>query len=72
MVRSESEEGLEALVIGVPAAGRLLGCSRATAYSLVHRGVIPSIRLGVRKLVVPRARLLRLIDEGWQPPAPKS
>jgi Helix-turn-helix domain len=37
----------------------MLGISRALAYQLV-RGELPSIRLG-RRVVVPRAALLRLV-----------
>jgi excisionase family DNA binding protein len=48
----------ERLTLTVEEAARLLGISRALAYELVHRGDIPSLRLG-RRIVVPR----RGIDE---------
>lgn len=51
----------QALVITVEEAAVLLGISRGLAYELVRRGDVPSIRLG-RRLVVPRRRLLALID----------
>jgi excisionase family DNA binding protein len=51
----------ESLVISVEEAGVLLGISRGLAYELVRQGVIPSLRLG-RRLVVPRRRLLELVD----------
>ena len=38
----------------------MLGISRALAYQLVRGGELPSIKLG-RRVVVPRAALLRLV-----------
>jgi excisionase family DNA binding protein len=49
------------LVMTVEEASRLLGISRGLAYELVRRGDLPSLRLG-RRLVVPRQRLLALLD----------
>ena len=49
------------LVVSVEEAAGLLGISRGLAYELVRRGELPSIRLG-RRLVVPRRRLLELVD----------
>jgi excisionase family DNA binding protein len=52
----------EPLVMTVGDAAKLLGISRGLAYELVRQGVIPSIRLG-RRLVIPRRRLMALVDE---------
>jgi excisionase family DNA binding protein len=52
----------QALTIGIEEAARLLGIGRATAYEAARKGQIPTIRIG-RRLLVPRARLLRLLDE---------
>ncbi len=52
----------ESLVLDVPEAGRLLNLSRATTYSLVHQGSIPSIRLG-KRLVIPKAALMKMLSE---------
>jgi len=49
----KANEVKESLVYDVPAAGRLLDLSRATACSLCAQGIIPTIRLG-RRLVVPK------------------
>jgi excisionase family DNA binding protein len=49
------------LVVTVDEAAGLLGISRGLAYTLVHQGALPSIRLG-RRLLVPRRRLQQLID----------
>lgn len=49
------------LVVTVEEAAQLLGISRGLAYELVRRGELPALRLG-RRLVVPRRRLLALIE----------
>lgn len=53
----------ESLVLNVPEAGKLLNVSRATAYDLARRGILPTLRLGPRRIVVPRRALERLLDE---------
>ena len=57
----------ESLVLNVPEAGKLLNLSRPTAYSLCAQGIIPTIRLG-RRLVVPRAALLKMLEEAGKKP----
>lgn len=47
---------VERLVLSVTEAGQLLGIGKSLAYDLVNQGVIPSIRLGTRR-VVPRKAL---------------
>ena len=49
------------LTLTVDEAAEALGVSRSTAYSLVQRGELPSVRLG-RRIVVPARRLLALLD----------
>lgn len=51
----------KSLVLTVEEAAELLGISRGLAYELVRRRELPAIRLG-RRLVVPRRRLLALIE----------
>jgi excisionase family DNA binding protein len=51
----------ECLVLTVAEAGALLGVSRAFAYELVARGVLPVIRLG-RRIVIPKAALIEMVD----------
>lgn len=60
--------GDRTLVLTVEEAAALLGISRGLAYELVRRGDLPSIRLG-RRLVVPRRRLLALVEGGAPEPA---
>ena len=52
----------EALVMSIPAAGKLLNLSRPTMYKLAKAGKLPILRLG-RKLVIPRAALERMLAE---------
>lgn len=60
--------GDRTLVLTVEEAAELLGISRGLAYELVRRGDLPSIRLG-RRLVVPRRRLLALVEGSEAEPA---
>ena len=59
-------ESDEALCISVTAAAKLLGVSRNTAYLMVGMGQLPVIRCGQRRLVVPRAALMKMLQEGNQ------
>ncbi len=52
----------ERLTMTVKEAGDALGISRATAYMLANTGQIPTIRLGERRLVVPRAALMKMLE----------
>jgi excisionase family DNA binding protein len=45
----------------VPEAARLLGISKDSAYEAAHRGELP-VRVIGRRLLIPRAALLRLLD----------
>ena len=55
-------EGKERLTMTVKEAAEILGISRATAYMLANTGQIPIIRLGERRLVVPRAALMKMLE----------
>lgn len=59
----------ESLVMDVDEAGKALNLSRATAYTLINQGVIPSIRFG-KRIVVPRRALEKLLDTASQQQAP--
>jgi excisionase family DNA binding protein len=56
------------LTLSVEAAAKILGLSRALAYTAVHTGQIPSIRFG-KRILVPRVALERMVSEvdnrGW-------
>jgi len=51
----------EKLVMSVPEAGELLCISRAQAYLMVKRGILPVLRLG-RRIVVPRPALMKMLE----------
>jgi excisionase family DNA binding protein len=53
---------IERQTISVESAGKILGCSRPKAYELVHRGLIPVIKLGPHKYVVPMAALMKMLE----------
>ena len=57
------------LTLTVEQAGKLLGISRATAYMLANNGGIPVIRLGERRIVVPRRALERMLESAEKPKA---
>ena len=65
MAHNENKSSSESLVLNVPEAGRLLNLSRATAYLLASQGIIPTIRLG-KRLVVPKAALIKLLEKSGQ------
>ena len=63
----ENKENVGSLVLNVwPDVGRALNLSRATTYSLVNQGVIPSIRFG-KRIVVPRKALEELLAAAGKP-----
>ncbi len=59
----------ERVTMTVEEAARLLGISRGLAYEMARQGRLPTLRLG-RRLLVPRARLERLLSEGEPPLSP--
>jgi excisionase family DNA binding protein len=56
----------ERLTMTVEEAGEALGVSRATAYQLARTGGIPAIRLGERRIVVPKVQLERMLKGNVQ------
>jgi len=73
MQEKNSLDSSEVLCISVPAAGRLLGVSRGTAYSMARSGQLKTIRCGVRRLVVPLPALRRMLEgkDDGSSPSPK-
>ena len=61
------KKDVEKLTMTVKEAGEALGISRATAYMLVNTGRIPAIRLGERRLVVPRIALFKMLESTGKP-----
>jgi excisionase family DNA binding protein len=66
---AEAPAGEERLTYTLNEAARRLGISRALAYEAAHRGELPVWRIG-RRVLVPRAALLRLLEDG--PPEARS
>lgn len=52
--------------ISVEEAAVVLGIKRALAYKLARTGQIPALRLGTRKLRVPKAALDRMLEGAKQ------
>ena len=63
MVREGKLEPDETLCISVTAAARMLGVSRNTGYEMARLGQLPTIRCGQRRLVVPKAALMKMLQE---------
>lgn len=58
-MRSHNEN--DSLTLSVREASILLGLSRGLTYEAVRTGKLPSIKIG-RRILIPRAALLRLLD----------
>jgi excisionase family DNA binding protein len=58
---TESLAADQRLTWTVPEVARLLGISRDSAYEAAHRGELP-VRVIGRRMLIPRAALLRLLD----------
>jgi excisionase family DNA binding protein len=58
----------ERLTVTVEEAAAMIGISRALAYELVRRGVLPHLRLA-RRIVISRRAVERMIDGSTDRPA---
>jgi excisionase family DNA binding protein len=58
-------------VVDIPAACRLLGIGRSTLYRHIANGVVPTVKLGARRLVRPETvrRLLADLESAGGPKA---
>ncbi len=56
------ESNSEQLVLTPKEAMKLLRCSRSVLYSGLKNGLIPAIHLGPRKVVIPRKKLMALLE----------
>ena len=52
----------ERTVVDVPTGGAVLDLSRSASYRAAERGYLPTIKLGDRRVVVPVARLLAMLE----------
>jgi predicted DNA-binding transcriptional regulator AlpA len=46
-----------------PGLGQALGISRATAYKLIKEPGFPCLRIAQRKIVIPKDRLIKYIEQ---------
>lgn len=51
------------LVLKVDEMAQVLGISRKLAYQLVRRDGFPAVRVGKKRLVIPRDRLIQWLNE---------
>ena len=47
--------------IPVPEGGRYIGLGRSASYEAARRGILPTLKVGERRVVVPSARLAQLL-----------
>jgi excisionase family DNA binding protein len=59
---ASGSKSTERLTLSIDEVAIVLGISRSSAYECARRGEIPTIRFG-RRIVVPRAAVLRLMGE---------
>ena len=53
----------DTLCVNIQTAARMLGISRNTAYLMARLKQLPTIKCGQRRLVVPKASLLKMMGE---------
>ena len=58
----------EKWVLTVKETAALLGISANLCYDLVKQGQIPALKLGQKRIVIPRASLLKMMDGGNEKP----
>jgi len=55
---------MDKLTMSIEEAAKVLGVGRNFCYELAKTGQLPTIRLGSRRLVVPRIALERMLETG--------
>ena len=50
-------------VMSVPEVCKVLGISKSLGFKMVHRGELPSIRLGEKRIVVPTAAVFEILNQ---------
>ena len=59
---------MDKLTMSVEEAAKVLGVGRNFCYELAKTGQLPTIRLGARRLVVPRVTLEKMLETVDAPP----
>ncbi len=57
---------MEKLAVSVVEAAKALGLSKSTTYSLIEQGVIPAVRVGKKRLIVPVRQLAEWLNRQAQ------
>ncbi len=53
---------VERLAVSVVEAARMLSLSKSTAYALIEQGILPAVRVGEKRLIVPVKALEAWLD----------
>lgn len=56
------------LTLTVNQVAKLLGVSRRVAYNLMRQRGFPSVRVGEKRIIIPRDHFLRWLDENAKKP----
>lgn len=59
---------MDKLTMSIEEAAKVLGVGRNFCYELAKTGQLPTIRLGTRRLVVPRIALEKMLETVDAPP----
>ena len=57
---------MEKQTLSVDETAQVLGISRGLCYELVRQGNLPAVRLGERRLVIPKQALEKYLQNGGQ------
>ena len=57
---------MEKQTLSVDETAQVLGISRGLCYELVRQGKLPAVRLGERRLVIPKQALAKYLQNGGQ------
>ena len=59
----KSFDDLPAALSVWPDLGRVLGCSKTTAYKIIKQKGFPALRVSQKKIVIPKDKLLQYIEQ---------
>ena len=57
---------VEKLAVSVVEAARLISVSKSTAYALIEQGILPCVRIGEKRIVIPLRQLQEWINQQAQ------
>ena len=59
---------MERLAVSVTEAAKALGISKSTAYSLVEQKILPCVRIGEKRIIIPVKALEEWLQAQSEPP----